>query len=512
MSEISANKTIARNTIFMSARMVIILFLQLYTTRVILASLGVVDYGIYNVVCGFVSMFTFLSTAMTNGIQRFYNFEFGKNGEKGITSVYNTAVRVQGILAISLTVLIELIGLWYINNKMVIPSERLSAAIWVFHSSVLSLVLVVLQVPYSSVIIAKEKMDFYAIISVLNSVLNLVIAILVKYSANDRLILYGFLLSLIQVIILISYIIYSKKITSSLVLKKDYDHSLLRSMLGFSGWNIFGSFSSIMKEQGVNMILNLFCGPVVNAARGVAAQVNGGFQGLVSNLNIAVRPQVTKSYAQGNISRTMNLTYSISKLSCLVLFLFSYPILLELDFVLSVWLGDNIPEHTRMFVIITVMTAFFNNLNAAVSGVVHSSGKMKLYQISGSIVNLIALPISYILLKTGHFPEMVIWGIFVVAGLVQVNALLVLKTIVDYKISDYVKQVILPILLVIATSVILPYILHTILPYGVGRFLIVCTFTIIEISAISFFWGLSSVERNMLKSMLKEHLPHFQTK
>lgn len=498
----SNNKRIAKNSVFMTIRMLVVLLISLFTTRVVIDTLGIEDYGIYNVVAGFVSMFTFLSTAMNNGIQRFYNYEFGKNGKIGIKRVYNAAIRVQSVLAATMFVVIGGIGFWYINNKMVIPVDRIEAALGLFISSIFSLVFVILQVPYSSVVVAKEKMDFYAIVSVLNSGLTLLISILIRYSKWDHLIMYGFLLASVQLVVLLIYVVYGKRISSELKIERSIDISLLKSMLRFSSWNLFGAGGNVMKEQGVNLILNLFCGPVVNAARGIATQVNGGFQGLVSNLNIAVRPQVTQSYAQGNILRTMSLTYSISKMSSFVLFMFSYPILLEIDYVLSVWLGDSIPEYTSVFIIIIVLTTFFNNLNSAISGVVHSSGKMRKYQIVGSCVNLLALPLIYFLLEFGCSPDIALWSLLLISFLVQVAALVVLKSIVEYSFKDYASQVIIPIILVVVMSIFPPYILHYYMNQGVVRFIVLCTFTILEITFIIYRIGLSKAEKEMVRTMI----------
>jgi len=490
----------------MSIRMFIILIIQLYTTRVILATLGIEDYGIYNVVCGFVTMFTFLSTAMNNGIQRFYNFEYGRNGEIGLQNVYNAAIRVQCSLALILVAIIEGIGLWYIQIKMVIPPERLSIALWVFHSSVMSLVLVMLQVPYSAVVIAKERMDFYAIVSVTNSALVLLLSFLIRYSSFDHLLLYGWSLTTIQLLILLAYRVYSKRLTAILVLHKTYDRQLLRSMMGFSGWNVFGAFGGILREQGANMILNLFCGPIVNAARGIAAQVNGGFQGLVSNLTVAVRPQVTQSYARGDVERTMSLTYSISKLSCFAFYMFSYPILIEIKYVLHLWLGNNVPEHTSAFVVLVVFGSFFANLNSAVSGVVHSSGKMKWYQISGAVVNLCTLPFMFIVLSLGYTPEVALCVSFLFQFLTQLTALIVLKSIVNYSLKTYSLRVILPLIMVVALSCIPPFFLQSIIQEGFVRFVIIILFSFIEIALVTYLVGLSTSERNLIKTMVKEML------
>lgn len=500
----SSNARIIKNSLYMSVRMIIILFIQLYTTRVLLSALGVEDYGIYNVVCGFVAMFSFLSTSMMNGIQRFYNYEYGRDGESGIARVFNVAIRIQVTLAFLMAAVIEVAGLWYIQNKMVIPSERLGAALCVFQSSILNCVITLLQVPYISIVVAKEKLNFYAVMSVVNSVLGICVVLLIKYFAFDSLVMYGFLLVVVQLVILIIYILYTRYICENLVITRKYDKNLLKSMLGFSGWNVFGSFGTVIKEQGINMILNLFCGPVVNAARGIANQVNGGFQGFVSNITISVRPQITQSYAQGNIERVMSLTYAISKFSCILLFMFSFPILLDIDYVLQLWLGDNVPAHTSTFVIIIVISSFISNLNGAVSGVVHSSGNMKLYQIVGAVVNLVALPLVYIFLYFGFSPESALWIMLVIMVIGQILALIILKTIVNYSLRDYISKVIIPIFQVAVLSMILPYFLHSVMPSGIFRFIIISIFSIVETIIIAYMIGTTTSEKEMIKTLINK--------
>lgn len=483
--------------------MIIVLVVSLYTTRVIIDALGVEDYGIYNVVAGFVSMFTFLSSAMNNGIQRFYNFELGRNGDFGVKIVYNVSLRVQLALAILLFVSIGFIGWWYIGHKMVLPPGRIIDAEWLFLSAMFSLAFVMLQVPYSAVVIAKERMSFYSIMSILNTLLALLIAILIKHSSLNHLVLYGALLAVAQFIMLMIYFIYTRHQFKEIRIERKSDKALLKSILGFSGWNLFGTFGGVMKEQGTNLILNLFCGPVVNAARGVAAQVNGGFQSLVSNLNTAVRPQVTQSYAQGDNDRTMRLTYSSSKLSSMALFMFSYPIMLEIDYILSVWLGKNIPDDTAIFIIIVVLCSFFGNLNSGVSGVVHSTGKMKWYQIVGSIINLIALPIVYFLLFMGFSAEVAMWSLLLIAALTQLAALIVLKKIVSYSLKDYWTEVVWPIILVCGVSVLPPYLIHHYMQPGFSRFITVIIFSILEIGLVIYILGLTKNERNLILSIVR---------
>ena len=504
----TANKRIAKNTIFLSIRMLLVLCINLYTTRVVLSNIGVEDYGIYNVVCGFVMMFTFINTSLTNGIQRFYNFELGKNQGEKLGVIYSTSLVIQVFIVLIMILLTETLGLWYLNNKLVIPPDRLSAAQYIYQFSILSFVFVIVQAPFSSAVLAYEKMDFYALVSVFVTIMKLAVALCLPYWAGDRLKTYGLLLSLISIIEFFLYYIYARLKFQSLRFTRPKDLGLFKYMFSFSGWNMFGSFANIMKEQGINIILNLFFGPVVNAARGITNQINGGLQSFVSNFTIPVRPQVIKSYAANDIDRTKNLTYIVSKLSCFFLYLLSLPLVAEIHFILKLWLGDNIPEYTSSFVIINILISFVNNLNAAVSGIVHASGKMMLYQISTSFVSLLSLPMAYYLLKCGANPNWAIMMVFVTMVLVQIVSLYILKSIIEFSIFDYLRQVILPILLVIATTFCFPLIVNILITGGWIRLLINLGVSILTVSISVYTLGLNYEERvfcnNIIKKLIKK--------
>ena len=385
-----------------------VLIINLFTTRFVLQALGVVDYGVYNVVGGFVALFAFLNSSMSNGIQRFFNYEYGKNGEAGANKVYCNSLYIQFSLAIFIIIIVEIIGLWYLHNKMVIPADRVVAAEWIFHFSLLSFVLGIMQAPFTAAITAHERLDFYAVISVLDAVLKLGIVFLIYLIPIDRLTTYGVLMSTISLINIIIYYIYCKKNFREIKFTRSFDKGLFKTMMGFSGWNLFGSFSLVAADQGINLVLNYFCGPVVNAARGIAVQVNVAVQAFVTNISMPVRPQVTQSYARGEVSRTMNLTYSVSKISCAIVMVLAIPASLEIDYILNLWLGDNVPEHTSMFTIIVLLTSLVTNLNWATSGVVHATGIMRDYQVYGSLLRITSVPLAFILLKYYSVPELAV--------------------------------------------------------------------------------------------------------
>lgn len=500
------SSTIAKNTIFLTLQTVFVLFVSLYTSRVILKVLGVEDFGVYNVVGGFVSMFAFLNTSMINGIQRFYNYELGKNGEEGLTNVYNTSLIIQAILAFVVLILTETFGLWYINDVMVIPEERLVAARFIFHFSVLSLVLVIMQIPYSSAIIAHEHMGFYAFISVLDTILKLAIAIAIPFFDADKLIIYGFLILLISVFNWLLYYGYAKLKFREIKLRKGFNASQFREMLSFSGWNLFGSFSGVMKEQGINMILNLFYGPVVNAARGIAYQVNGAMQGFVGNINTASRPQLTQSYASGDNFRAIQLMYSMSKIGLLVLALFAIPIILETDYILKIWLDTEIPAHTNSFVQLVLINSFFLVLNPPVSFLVHATGRMKKYQTITSLFSLLVLPLSYFVLGIGANPEMVFVLLIVFTIILQAICVFILRQLMPFSINDYMMKVIFPVMMFLFLIPLLPLIPRCLIEQSFFRLLLVCFVSLVSTCVIGFFVVLNASERGRILEFIKSKI------
>ena len=454
------NTTIAKNTLFLSLRMVFVLFVSLYTSRVFLNVLGVEDYGISNVVAGFVSMFSFLNTSLANAIQRFYNAELGKNGSKGITKVYNTSLVIQGIIALFVVALLESVGLWYLYEKMVIPSDRFEVAFWLYQFSTISAAVVIMQSPFTAAVMAYERMNTYAVISILEVILKLGFALALPYISIDRLLMYGAFYMVLSILTFLSYFIYSKKEFKELHFQRSYKKSMFKDMISFSGWNLCGTFACMIREQGLNMVLNIFFGPIVNAARGVAYQVSGALQGFVSNLSLAAKPQMVQSFATGDSSRTIKLMYTMSKLSFIFLFVLSVPVIFNIDYILHLWLGNVVPDHAANFVILVIITNFMNNLNAPLSNVVYATGKMRNYEVTFSVINLLIIPISFIVLKLGAPAEMAFIVYLVMTVFVQIGCLLVIQTLTKISLSDYFMSLIVPIVIVACITLPLIYIIN----------------------------------------------------
>lgn len=497
---------IARNSLYMSVRMILVLCLSLYSTRVVLNALGVEDYGVYNVVAGFVSLFSFLGTSMSNAIQRFYNFEFAQKGVPGAKKVFNTAVLIQLALAVILIVVLELVGPWYIQNKMVLPAEIVGTAKHLFHISVLSFVCVIFQAPFVAAVMAHERMGFFSIASVLDATLKLLIAFSLSCFVKSQLLIYGLLLLMAQIVVLVIYIWYTRSRFDEVRFSFIYDKALMTSMLSFSGWNVFGTFSGGMKEHGVNIIMNLFFGPVVNAAKGIASQVNNGIQSFVSNIIIPARPHLVQSYSLGNIDRVMGLTYSVSKFSTFMLYMIALPLVSEVDYILKLWLGSNIPEYSASFVRIVIIISFINNLNGSISGVVHASGKMRNYQLLGSIVNLLAVPVVYVALRSGGSPQLAMILVGCITLLNQIVCMMVLKTIVSYSFKEYLSKVILPFAVVLLATFWIPALLMIIMEPSFGRLCITVAVSIIIVSISAYYLGITPSERTYVKDMINKYI------
>ena len=500
------NKRIAANTILLTIRMVFVLAIGLYTTRVVLNVLGASDYGIYNVVGGFVAMFAFINTSMSNGIQRFYNFELGKSGGGSLNLVFNTAIRIQMMMALVVLILTETVGLWFLYEKMVLSDGRFIAAMWCFQFSVASLLLSVLQLPFAALVIAHEKMDFYAVLSIIDAVLKLGIAVSLPFFSGDKLVVYGALFLLITIVDTVLYVIYTKKQYPYDVMLGKGNKTLYKEMLSFTGWNFFGSFGGVMRDQGMNLLLNFFFGPVANAARGVAYQVMGACQSFVGNITTASRPQMTRSYAEGNIERSMNIMNSMSKLSFMSILIFALPVVLEIDFILKKWLGEEVPDYTSIFLFWIMAESLVDVFNPPVSFMVHATGKMRRYQVVGTMVSLFALPVAYVFLELGNEPYVVFIVAFVFRIIYQIVSVLILRTLITLSARRYLQDVIFPMLLVVLLSIVMPYFLHVLMNEGWTRLFIVGGVSVISVLISSFFVGLNVNERNLVFSMVASRI------
>lgn len=502
----SNNKRIAKNTIFLYLRFGFVLLVSLYTVRVILNAIGVVDYGIYNVVGGFASMFGFFCTTMSTATQRFYNFEIGKNGYDAVTKVFNSAIRIQILFSIIVFVLGEVIGVWYVNYKMVIPEERLTVANWIYQFSLFSLMFTIVQVPFSAAIMAFERMNFYAVVGIVDVIFKLLIAVIISQTSSERLWLYGFLLFVISIINFILYIYYCKKNLPPIRFEARYDTQLRNEMFSFSGWNVFGTFSYMMRNQGLNVLINAFFGATINAANGIAGQVSGALQTFTSNIVIAFKPQLTQAYAKGEYVRTKQLFFVMSKISYALMLVLAVPIILEMNYVLHLWLGAELPEYTVSFSILTVISITISVLHTPIVQVVHATGKIKKFQIWTACIILLILPISWILLKIGMTPNSIYWTTIAVFIFNQMVGLWLLRGCFVYRYIDYLKAVVFPCVCFTLSLIVIPYYSLSLLPESFMRLIMICMESLIVGVCLTFFIILNREERKQIKNLIKKNI------
>ena len=314
------NKRIAKNTLLLYFRMLLMMAVSLFTSRVVLNTLGVEDFGIYSVVGGVVGMFVFINNSMSSATQRYITFALGKGDKNRLQTVFSTTLQIHSLIAVIIVLLGETVGLWFLYNKMQIPADRMDAALWVMQCSIVSMVVMIVSVPYNADVIAHEKMSAFAYISILEVVLKLAIVYLLLVFSYDKLILYAILILMIQILIRFCYSIYCNKHFEETKYKHVWDKKLFKEMTGFAGWSLFGNMAGVLFGQGLNMLLNVFFGPVVNAARAVAVQVQGAIQQFVANFQTALNPQITKTYAAGELNEMHRLMFRSARFSFYLLF------------------------------------------------------------------------------------------------------------------------------------------------------------------------------------------------
>lgn len=498
------NKRIAKNTLFLYIRLAFVLVISLYTSRVVLRTLGVVDYGIYNVVAGFVSMFALLNTSLTNAAQRFYNYEKGQNGETGVQKVFITTHYIQIIIAVLIFILAETLGLWYVLNKMVYPAERALAVHIVYQASVVALLFVVLQIPYSAAIIAHERINYFAIVGVLDVILKLIVALIVPLFGIDNLSIYGVLIAGIALVDFLLYYVYARKKFVYLRFKKVFYKSTFNEMVKFSGWSAFNSFSQVIRHQGLNLLVNFFFGPVVNAAHGIAYQVKSALLGFVMNITTASQPQIVESYAVGNYDRTKQLMYTVSKFIFLSLYIVALPIMVEADYVLRLWLGNDIPQYTVIFTVLVLITTLIDILNAPISTVVSASGRVGAYNFWTSIIGISVLPIAYVFLKNGANPVSVYLVSLFSSIIMQLVCMIIMQRVTKLQFLDYSKNVLLPMMLVVVITFYIPCFIVREMNGGFLRLLIVLIVSVLAVMLTGYYLGLNKRERTFIVSSVQK--------
>ena len=498
MSNSEANKRIAKNTMLLYIRMGVMMIISFFTARITLEALGVVDYGINNVVGGLVSMFSLISNSLSGSVSRFMTYGLGKGDKKELNTIFSTSVNIHIILAIIVVIAIETIGLWFLNNKMVIPADRLTAAHWVLQCSTFLFVLGLLSVPYNAAIIAHERMGVYAYFTLFDAFSRLAIIFAIKYYGGDKLILLATISIIPTIIKQFYYWRYSKRNFEECTYHAIWDKRIFKEMFGFAGWNFIGCTAGLTKDQGVNIAINIFTGPAVNAARGIAMQINGIIGQFIGNFMVAINPQITKEYAAGNLKRMHTLIFKSTRFSYYLFLFLSVPILLEVETILYIWFGQ-VPDHTVLFTRLVIILSLAEIISNALITAQNSTGKIRNYQIVVGGILLMNFPISYILLRAGNFPEVTVVVAIIISQICLVARLTFLKNSIKLPIKTFLKDVYWNVIIVSIAAFILPYTCHHFIEERLIRLVTVGIVSIIASGVAIYFIGCNKEERAIAK-------------
>lgn len=502
---IGSPHTIARNTLMLYIRMFALMLVGLYTSRVVLSALGESDFGIYNVVGGVVSMFTVISGSLNSAISRYITFELGKGTESNLNKVYSTAVTIQFMLVLLIVIVAEPVGLWFISNEMTISPERIGAAEWVFHLSLLSFAVNLMSVPQMAAITAHEKMSAYAWIGVLDGVLRLAVALLIQHSAYDRLIFYAVLMCAVVIIVRICYLMYCRFSFPECRYRPVFDFSLIKEMFSFAGWSFIGAASGVFRDHGGNILVNLFSGPAVNAARGVALQLNGAVQGFVTNFMTAVNPQITKSYAAGDHAYMFSLIRKSSRMSFYLLYILALPVIIYADNILDVWLKE-VPGHSVLFVRLFLVFALSESISSPLITAQLATGKIRDYQLVVGGIQFLNVPVSYLFLKMGYMPEVTVVVAIVISQMCLYARLFMLEKMIGLSFRQFFVRVCLNVSAVVSVSLPVTLCAVYMLPDSSAGFLAGVAFSIVITAMSVLFVGCSRGERRMIVEFLKERI------
>lgn len=481
--------------------MFLLMLITLYTSRVVLSILGVEDFGIYNVVGGVVAMFSVISGSLSAAISRFITYELGKGDKDKLMRIFSSSVTIQLGLGLIILILAESIGVWFLNTKMTIPTGRIYAANWVFQLSILTFIINLISVPYNAAIIAHEKMSAFAYISILEVVAKLIIVYMLLWSPFDKLIFYAILMTSVALIIRFVYGYYCKRHFEECTYHFIFDKELLKKMFGFAGWNFIGATSAVLRDQGGNIVINLFCGPTVNAARGIAYQVNSAISGFVSNFMMALNPQITKSYASGEKEYMMTLIYQGARLSFYILLILSLPVIINAHYILTLWLKI-VPEHTTLFVQLVLIFAMSESISNPLITAMLATGNIRNYQIVVGGLQIMNLPISYILLKNGCMPETVLIVAICISQCCLAARLYMLKGMIGLSVRKYVSKVYFNVFAVTILSAIIPCISSYYLSETFINFIMICVISVICTFMVIYFVGCNRNERQFILSKI----------
>lgn len=502
----SDNKRIAKNTIFLYIRMFLVMGISLYTSRIVFQVLGEVNYGIFGVVGGIIAIFSFLNGSLGGATSRYITIELGKKDYVQLNKVFNVAVVIHFFLAIIIVFFAETLGVWLFYNKMVIPESRMDIAFWVYQISILMSFFSITQVPYQAVIVAHENMKIYAYMGIFDVVMKLLLVFLLQISVIDKLLFWAILLCCVQFLTLLIYHIYCVKHYDETRLVICRDRFLYKGMFAYAASDLIGNISVLAQGQGLNILLNMFFGPVVNAARNIAYQVQGAVTQFGGNFMAAVRPQIIKLYAVGNIKEMLNLVYLSSCFSFYLIWIIALPVCLESEYILSLWLGQY-PNHTISFLNLVIVLCLIQTLKTPRTTVYHATGHLKFVNMVVGGVLCAAFPLAYLFLKLGGVPEMVFVAANISMIISEFVSVFILKKYIDYSIGNYLLNVHCRCFVVLIISFIIPYFLFDrFMQPSFMRLIITCIITTLSVIITSFCIGVNAEDRIKILNLLKSKI------
>lgn len=499
------NKRIAKNTIFLYIRTFITMVVSLYTSRVVLNALGVEDFGIWGVLGGIVAMFSFINTSLSSSIFRYITHAIGVNDNNLLVRTYNASIIVHIILAVIVFIFCETIGQWFLTEKMVVPIDKRDMAVIVFHIVIATSCISLVTVPFNSVIISYERMNIYAYMAILDVFIKLVVAYIVCIVQSYKLVWYASMMLIVSICMLVFYILYVHRQFPLLKIQRIKDKSIFKSILGFSGWSLVGNLAYVGYSQGLNILINMFYGPVVNAARAISLQIEQTVRTFVGNFQTALNPQIIKNYAQNEFSQMHLLIIRGSKFSLYLLFLFALPIMLETDHLLFLWL-KHVPEHTVAFCRIMFFVIALETISNSLGIGVVATGKIKYYHIIVGSILLCIVPLSYISLKLGGSAESVFYIYLIVEMFAVASRLLIAHHQIGLPFMDFIYKVIARPSFVILLSSFIPFLLHVYLPQGFLRLSCVVVGGIVTSGICIYFLGLDANEKNVVYEKLVKRI------
>ena len=494
------NKRIAKNTLMLYFRMLLSMGISLYTVRVVLNTLGVVDYGIYNVVGGVVTMFSFLSGTMASASQRFFAFELGRRNYEQLKKTFSMTITIYVMIAVIILILAETVGLWFLNTQMTIPAERMGATNWIYQFSILSFMMTMFTVPYNAAIIAHERMNVYAYVSIIEVSLKLLIVYLLVIFSFDKLKLYSVLTFTVTTFVTLIYRTYCKRKFEECRFSFFWEKKLFKEILGFSGWNLFGSLSQISRNQGIDVILNIFFNPAINAAKALALQINNAILNFSNGFYTAVRPQIIKSYAANDNKELQNLVFMSTKFSYFLLFFLAFPFLITPSFILNIWL-NKVPEYTPIFIRLIIIDMLIEATSNLVVTLAQAAGKIKLYQLVVGLSKMMIIPMGFLILENYNKPELIFYVMIGITIICNVSRIQIVSKIVAFDVKQYYRNIFSVLVLISlisygGTVLLITYlkITNPILSILIG--LIIYSILITRI-------GLSKYEKNAIKNFIK---------